>query len=440
MNEELAVKKPSVSEMLAAAPGGATEGELISQSTWGAIAALRERGFSKKATARELGLDIKTVRKWWREVWCAQQRRRRGRRLEPWEPFLRARAPEVGFNGAVLHRELTALGVKCSYAALAQYISPWRASWHEVEPTVRFETGPGEQGQVDWGTTWVYLGEERVRVHLFAMVLGFSRRLFAKAYSNEGLSSLLDGHAAAFEHFGGRPRSLLYDNPRTIVTDKDEATGRVVWNATFKDRMDFYGLEPRLCRYYRAQTKGKVESGVKYLKRNALAGRRFTGLEDLNAYLLCWCVEVADQRVHGTTHEKPAERFARAERLISVELRIPSPRERIESRVVPRDGYVAVEANRYPVPLEWVGSTVEVRIQAEEIWLHRTGADAIRHARLMGKHQVARWDGAPRQIPRRPLESPAGPPRFDPAYVELIGEVEIRPLGSYEGLLEEVLS
>lgn len=316
------------SEMLSAAPGGAPEGELIEQRLWGAIAALRERGVAKKAIARDLGLDVKTVRKWWDRTWKAQERRRRGRVLDRWAAFLRARAPEVGFNSVVLCRELAELGQRCCASTVAKYIAPWRAALRSVEPTVRFETGPGEQGQVDWGSSWIYLGLERVRVHLFTLVLGFSRRLFAKAYCNEGLEALLDAHAAAFAHFEGRPESLLYDNPRTIVTAKDEASGRVTWNATFKDRMDFYGLKIRLCRYYRAQTKGKVESGVKYVKRNALAGRRFAGLDELNAYLLRWCVEVADQRVHGTTHEKPTERFAR-EQLIPVDLRAPTPRERV---------------------------------------------------------------------------------------------------------------
>jgi hypothetical protein len=78
--------------------------------------------------------------------------------------------------------------------------------------------------------------------------------------------------------------------------------------------MDFYGIEIRLCRFYRAQTKGKVESGVKYVKRNALVGRQFRDLEDLNAWLLSWAVRIADKRIHGTTHEQTAERFERAER------------------------------------------------------------------------------------------------------------------------------
>jgi transposase len=426
------------SEKLAVVPEGAAEAKLIDESTWGAVRAFWERGVSKKAIARDLGLDIKTVRKWCRCSW-APQKRCRGRVLDTWEAFLRARAPEVGFNAVVLHRELAGRGYTGSYSAVVQYVAPWRKAWREPElPTVRFETGPGEQAQVDWGTTWIYLGEEQVRVHFFTMVLGYSRRLFVKAYRSEGLSPLLDGHAAAFAHFGGRTATILYDNPRTIVTHKDEATGHVVWNATFKDRMDFYGVEIRLCRFYRAQTKGKVESGVKYVKRNALAGRRFRDLEELNAWLLEWCLSVADERVHGTIHEKPSERFLR-ESLIAVDLRSPAPRERVESRVVPRDSYVAVAANRYPVPLEWAGETVQVRIQSEQVWITLPGAEPVRHARLEGKHQVARWNGPPRRLPRREAsQATAGQPSFDPVFLGELGEVEIRALGRYERLLEEV--
>jgi transposase len=394
---------------------------------------------SKKAIARELEVDIKTVRKWCIKAWVVQKRPSRGRVLDRFEAFLRGRAPEVGFNAVVLYRELSGQGYEGSYAAVAKYVSPWRASWRGGEPaSLRFETAPGEQAQVDWGSTWLYLGEERVRVHVFTMVLGYSRRLFARAYRNEGLESLLEGHAAAFAHFGGRTETILYDNPRTIVLSKEESTGQVVWNAGFKDRMDFYGVTIRLCRYYRAQTKGKVESGVKYVKGNALAGRRFRDLEELNAYLSDWCLTVADERLHGTTHEKPCERFARAERLIQVDARCPSPRERVEGRVVPRDGYVAVEANRYPVPLDWAGQRVEVRIVSGELWITRAGAEPVRHLRLQGKHQVARWEGPPRKLPARGGIPPAGPPTLDPDFLQELGEVEARPLERYEAAVAAV--
>ncbi|MGH7311219.1 MAG: Mu transposase domain-containing protein, partial [Candidatus Rokuibacteriota bacterium] len=240
------------------------------------------------------------------------------------------------------------------------------------------------------------------------------------------------GHAAAFAHFGGRTETILYDNPRTIVTRKDEAAGHVVWNATFKDRMDFYGVGIRLCRYYRAQTKGKVESGVKYVKRNALAGRRFRDLDELNAYLLDWCVSVADQRLHGTTHERPCGRFARAETLIPVDLRPPAPRERLVIRRVPTDCYVAVETNRYPVPFTWAGRDIEVQILPGELVLRSAGDDAVRHERIEGSHQVARWRGAPRRMIKGQALAPGSPPRLDPVHPAALGEVEIRPLSFYE--------
>ena len=285
------------SPSLSAAPGGAAEGEVINQNVYGAVRTLADAGGPKKAIIRQLGLDVKTVRKWLRRSWAPERRRARGRLLDRWREFLQARAPEVGFNGLVLTREMTAQENRGGYWAVLKYIAPWRKDWRgDGLPTVRFETRPGEQAQVDWGSTALYLGDVRTRVHMFTMVLGFSRRIFARAYRSEGLDPLLDGHAAAFAHFSGRTETILYDNPRTIVTRKDEAAGHVVVS------------------------------------------------------LLDWCVNVADQRVHGTTHEKPQERFLRAETLIPVDLRPPAPRERVVIRRVPTDCYVAVETNRYPVP------------------------------------------------------------------------------------------
>jgi transposase len=420
--------------MLGVSPEGATEEPLIEESVWGAVRALRERGLSKREIGRQLDLDIKTVRKWLLQKWEPQRRPGGERVLDRWAGILRERAPEVGFNAAVLYRELKAQGYEGSYPSLVRFLRPWREEhWSAETSTVRFETSPGEQAQVDWGSAWVWLGEERVRVHVFTMVLGYSRRIFARGYREEGLASLLDGHAQAFEHFGGRTETILYDNPRTIVLSKDEPSGQVEWNAKFKDRMDFYGVTIRLCRYYRAQTKGKVESGVKYVKRNALAGRRFGGLEELNAWLLQWCLEVADQRVHGTTHELPAQRFAQSEAtaLSRVDARPPAPQERVESRIVPRDGLVAVEANRYPVPLSWAGHLVRVHLLAEEILLGRDGEELVRHGRLLGKHQVARWNGPPRSLPAARAVA-EGPPRFDPTYLARAGDVAVRPLDCYE--------
>lgn|SRR5512138_226010 len=421
--------------MPSVAPVGAPEEPLIRETEWGAIRELHARGMSKKAIARQLELDIKTVRKWLKKEWRRRRRELAERGLDPHRSFLEGRGPEVGFNGRVLERELRAKGWEGHYATLARYVAPLRKAWRGApEAVARYETDPGQQAQVDWGSTAVRIGGEKVRIHVFTMVLGYSRRLFARAYPSEGLGALLDAHEKAFSHFGGRTRTILYDNPRTIVLAKDEGSGRVSWNATFKDRMDFYGVQVRLCRYYRAQTKGKVESGVKYVKRNALVGQSFASLDEVNEYLLKWCLEVADQRIHGTTHEKPAERFEREE-LVAFDLRPAPPRELVVTRRVPKDALVAVEANRYPVPFEWVGQDVTVRILYEEIVLHGPAEQLVRHPKLTGRHQVARWLGEPRPLPyRKPLVRT--PPSSDPLALEQAGYVEIRPLSHYEALAE----
>jgi IstB-like ATP binding protein/Integrase core domain len=154
----------------------------------------------------------------------------------------------------------------------------------------------------------LWIGEQLEKVHLFVFTLGYSRRLYAHGYHHERLTTLLDGHERAFRWFGGVTLSCLYDNPRNLVLGRREH--KVLWHPQFEDLARYYGFTPRACQPYRARTKGKVENGVKYVKRNALAGRRFSSWDDLNDWLERWCVEVADLRIYGTTHERPIDRLA----------------------------------------------------------------------------------------------------------------------------------
>lgn len=461
------------SGILTVAPKGVTgkerEDAMIAESQWSAVHTLRQQGHSKKAIAHALDLDVKTVRKWLKQPWVRASRESRASLLSPYEAVVLKRAPEVGFNGVVLLRELREIGFGGSYVTLARYLKPLRPTAAAFEPTVRFETPPGYQAQVDWGQTCVWLSDQPCRVHLFTMVLGYSRRLFARAYENERLASLLDGHRLAFEHFGGRTQRILYDNPRTIVKHKDADGAVREWNAGFKDQMDFYGVEVQLCRYYRPQTKGKIERGVAYVKGNALAGRRFVDLAALNSYLEEWCLEVADQRVHGTTGEVPAVRFARDEQqqLLDVSRRAPAAFARREVRRVAREGVVAVETNRYPVPYAWAGLEVPVFIAAETITIQSPAlantisggtddgtpdvlAGPFCYRRRAGRYEVASWSevsSAPRTL-GTPLGVATGvangiarsaelaaAPHYDLAYLQAIGVVEERSLAAYEQLL-----
>src|SRR2546427_132661 len=131
---------------------------------------------------------------------------------------------------------------------------------------------PGKQAQVDWGHlgTLEIAGQEQ-KLHGFTFTLGYSRRMVAEAALDQKLGTLLRLHEAAFQQIGGVPEEILYDRMKTVWLGTDER-GEIIWHPVFKDFAHYWGFTPRLCRPYRAQTKGKVESGVKYVRRNFLCG------------------------------------------------------------------------------------------------------------------------------------------------------------------------
>jgi transposase len=411
---------------------GSAEERMIGAELVREMVARRERGQGVKRIARELGVDRKTVKRWLRlGAWRPRRTQRRVRELDRFTEFLRQRAPEVGYNGAVLYREMRGLGFTGGRLQVQRFLRPYREQrkWSELA-TVRFETGPGEQAQVDYGQLGVWIGAQLEKVHLFVFTLGYSRRLYSRGYENERLSTLLDGHERAFRWFGGVTYSCLYDNPRTLVLGRSE--NKVLWHPLFEDFARYYGFTPRACQPHRPRTKGKVESGVKYVKRNALAGRRFNSWDELNDWLERWSMEVADLRIHGTTHERPIDRFVR-EQLTSLASRPPYRYQRVQMRQVANDALVALGAARYSVPVEYVGQTVSVQESATHFEIFHQDRLIARHAKA-ARHSVvmepAHYAGLLRA--GRSL-SPTAPPRFDP-YFEGFGEVMVRDLKLYEAI------
>jgi transposase len=411
---------------------GSPESEMINRDKHGAVVELASHGTPKKAIARMLGLDPKTVRRILASPeWAPYKRAPADSKvLAGFQEFLARRAPEVDFNAVVLHQEAKLLGYTGCYEMIKMFVRPLREELRlAMEATLRFETAPGLQGQVDWGTSMVWLGEKQVRLRFFALVLGYSRRMFARAFPNERLSSLTAGHEAAFAWFGGSPRELLYDNPKTIVISRDRETGEVEMNATFRDFLRHYGIRPRFCRPYRARTKGKIESGIKYIKKNFLAGRRFRDLDDLNRQLEEWLVTVTDVRVHGTTGVRPIDRFPQ-EKLIDVRHVPPYRLENAIRRQVASDARVSFRANRYSVPWRLAGKQVEVRTENDEVLFLRDGQVVARHELLAGRFQERVDPAHFRGLFRMIVEEEGSKPLHDPRFP--VEDVMVRDLSLYD--------
>lgn len=412
------------------------EGSMVREDAWREVHRLFHGERQPKAEiARRLDLDRKTVQTILRQAAWRPYRRaeRTDTLLVAHAEYLRVRAPQVQYSAQILFQELRReRAYPGSYETVKRFVRPLRAVDHAAaRASVRFETPPGQQSQIDWGQARIYFRARPVTLHVFILTLGYSRRSFHEPCVGETLSQFLDAHERAFEYFGGHTRDHLYDRPRTVCAPAGD--GRVVWNATFKQFADYWGFEPHVCRPYRAQTKGKVESGVKYLKRNFLPGRRFIDDQDLREQLRQWEAEIADVRVHGTTHERPIDRFAREQRHLIATGGQPGFRlETSQPRRVAEDYLISFETNRYSVPFTLIGQTVEVRRRGGHLIITHRGQRVAEHDELPGKHQVRvlpeHGPGASARTTRR---APIGP-RGGAAHPG--PDVEIRDLAIYETL------
>lgn len=420
---------------------------VIGREQWQAIREMRSQGTSVSAIAREFNLDRKTVRSCLRRSeWVPYRRRVSATMLAEHRAWFEERAPQVSYSARVLYQELRLQrGFTGSYETVKLAVRPLRAQANLAGLTQRrFETGPGEQAQVDWGQITVSLGGLRTKVHIFVMTLGYSRRGYAEGFLSERMPDLLAAHERAFAHFGGRCENLLYDRMRTVVLGSSvdpDGKRRPRFNATFAAFADHWGFMPRLCQPYRAQTKGKVESGVKYVKRNFAPGRTFLDLDDFNRQLAAWQTEVADMRIHGTTHQRPIERFAdEAVALVPTAGQPSFLQAMVRERVVADDWLVSIDGNRYSVPFGLIGQTVDV-VRAGGIWLIRhRGRLVAEHPVLAGRAQLSvlpeHGPGAAARNARQRYGTAAQMGGGNLPQQQEEREVEVRDLAIYEALLQ----
>ena len=356
------------------------EGEIVT-----AIRELADRGWGSKAIARELGVARNTVRRYRRHPVVAGQQVRAPRQLtedvvEEAQVLYRTVAEH---NAVVVHRLLRDQGRAIGLRTVQRAVAPVRQAQRAADvATVRVETAPGAQMQVDFGEKRLTIAGTDVNVFLLVAVLSYSRRTFVKAFLHERQDDWREGIASAFMHFGGIVRTVLGDNARALVRGRDRATGTVTFHPGYLAFCRDWDVQPRACAPYRARTKGKVESGVKFVKRNALAGRTFASFDALEQHLAQWMDE-ADQRRHGTTHERPCDRFVREEQAALRPLParpLPRREQRLRRRVA-SDAFVDVETVRYSVPYQLVRDHVDVAIDEQTVRIFH-GTDLVAsHAR-----------------------------------------------------------
>jgi len=325
-----------------------------------------ERGTSKSALARQLGVSRDTIHRWIRDGEIDRElddaavtygpRRPTATKLDPYRAIIETRLAAYPALSAVrVLEEIRAAGYSGGYSQLKALVRQLRPA-PVAAPVVRFETPAGRQAQVDFAEFRFPWG----RRYALLVVLGYSRLLWCRFGLRQDMRTLMGALEEAFLAFGGVPQELLFDQMKAVITrDLRMQGGALVRNLEFLRFAHHWGFSPRACRPYRAQTKGKVERPVRYLRENLVYGRAFLNDADLAQQCAEWLERVANARRHGTTQEPPRARFERDER----RLLLPLPARRYTSLVLDAPAVTAPARRPRPmVPVEKRALTVYAQL------------------------------------------------------------------------------
>lgn len=327
---------------------------------WMDIRSDRQKGMSYKEISKKYHIDPRTAKKYARSETkpVYQLRERKPSKLDPFKKQMDIWLEEAPYSAVRIFEKMLEQGFDGKYSIVKEYVRSKKQDLDE-KATVRFETMPGLQGQVDWAFFEDHLVIEDAspkKLYCFLMILGYSRIRYIEFVTDMSTNTLIRCHQNAFRYMGGYPQEILYDNMKQVVVKRLLKQEDSTLNSQFEDFAGFYGFKPVLCRPYRGQTKGKVERTVAFVRDNFMTGIQYNSLNDLNGQALSWCNKV-NAKEHATTGEIPFYRL-REEHLS------PLSREyimdKINLRRVEKDCLISYAGNKYSVPAEYVGRDVAV--------------------------------------------------------------------------------
>lgn len=323
------------------------------------IETLWKLGRNKTEISQSTGHDWKTVSK---TIKCLEKgqypkKKPHPRQLDNYKSEI-LEYLEKDLTGKRIYEELCSRGIKTSYSTVKDYIATIKK---RENVCIRFHTAPGEESQVDFG----YVGltkdssGKKKKTWVFNMRLSYSRLDYYEKVYDQKVETFIQCHEHAFKYFNGVPEFVKIDNLKAAILEANFY--EVGYQTLYKQFADYYGFKPLPCRVRQPQEKGKVESGIKYVKRNFFAGRTFTDEDDLDRQLKNWLDKTCNTRIHGTTRQVPIEVFKQEEvhKLLPLQGKsfvIPD----VGQRKVYHDCHVYFEYNYYSVPFDYVGKTVDI--------------------------------------------------------------------------------
>jgi transposase len=361
---------------------------MISTEVFMDILALHRQGHSMRWIAKKLGIHRNTVKKYITKKKLPQyhQQKRRESILSPFQPMIREWLDQDDFRATWIFDKIKGLGYSGGYDTVRYFVRDVKQQ-KSRQAYIRFETEPGRQAQMDWADFKIIEPDGKSRfVYLFAMVLGFSRTLFACFVERCDLEAFMDSHIKAFRYLKGVPAEVLYDNMKHVVI-RNKA-GQVTFNLEFAHFAAHYGFTLAPCPPYSPWVKGKVERPIDYIRERFWRGYSFESMERANRDLLNWLDAVANQRIHGTHRQAVAERWQQEKPHLG-----PLPTSDYDTsikvfRKVYKDCQVAYNANRYLMPHHVVGKRILLKVKNGIIRFYYDDQLLVTCKEPEGKHQL----------------------------------------------------
>jgi transposase len=300
---------------------------------------------------------------------------------------LLAKYPEL--SAVRVHEEIARGpdGYTGSVITVRRHVRSIRPARGRVYQEVHYE--PAQAMQVDWGECGrVQVGNTTRKVSVLVAVLCYSRMTYIEFTLAQRKAEFYRCLTHALEFFGASPRAIIVDNLKTAVLN---GSGRAAcFHPEFLAFCGYFCMQPIACERRDPESKGIVEASVRYVKRNALAGRsdEFVRFEDYVAFAPRWRDEIANVRIHETTRERPVDRFQKERSLLRALPTIPFDTDEIVPAVVSPHARVEFDANRYSVPPHLTRQTVTIRADRDEVRILHQGQIVARHARCYERRQL----------------------------------------------------
>jgi transposase len=408
------------------------------------IWALKRQGYSIRAIARKLGIHRKTVKKYLETKEFSKYRvvaRKSG--LEPYYEMIEDWLRREDYQATKVHELVAQQGYLGGYETVKRYVRAMKEQRDRIA-YLRFETMPGQQAQVDFADLQTVTAAGAVQtLHVFLMVLGYSRQMYIEFVERCTMPVFLDCHQNAFQFLGGVPSEVLYDNMKNVVVRRH--MGRAQFNATLLDFSAHYGYKPVACPPYSPWYKGKVERSIHYLRERFWRGYSYTDLDRVNHEVHEWNRTVAMERVHGTSKEAVKMRFEREQPYLG-----PLPNRQYDTaekvyRPIYKDCQFSFGGNRYVVPHPLAGKPVLLKIKngvlrvfddeklVTEYRIPEAKGQLMAHP---GFYEALKKDQEQRE---RKYRLPAGKAKATRGLLKnglLYETVQRRPLSDYEALRE----